>query len=461
MKPDSIRRMSLSSPPSPPTAIPLPRQVFQVNELLGTLKQGLEMNFPPLWVEGEISNFLAARSGHWYFTLKDDRAQIRCACFRNRNSGKAVPSEGQRVLVRGQATIYTQRGELQLIVEDLEDAGVGALHQAFERLKRKLQNEGLFETERKRPVPASPRCIGIITSADGAALHDILVTLRRRNPLAQVRLYPSLVQGLQAVQQLQQALQKALADKQCDVLLLTRGGGSLEDLQAFNDEGLARDIAAAHLPIVSAVGHEVDFSICDFVSDVRAATPTAAAELLSPDAGNWQRQRQGLEDQLQAHMQRKLALARQNQQNLHRRLQALSPNRRLQERSQWLDDLNRRLQQSTLRQIRLATQGLTQARQGLMRQHPHPRLQQLQSQHQDLQQALGRQMQRVLQAQRQRLLHTQQRLQALSPEQILQRGYSITRHGESIVRDPDLPPGTTLSIQLAHGRLCANVGEQD
>lgn len=453
--------MSQFLSPSSTTAAPTPRQVFQVNELLSTLKHGLEMNFPPLWVEGEISNFLAARSGHWYFTLKDARAQIRCACFRNRNKGKPLPREGQRMTLRGQATIYTQRGDLQLIVEDLEEAGAGALHQAFEQLKRLLHSEGLFDSDRKRALPASPRCIGIVSSADGAALHDILATLRRRNPLAAVRLYPSLVQGAQAPEQLRKALRQALNDNTCDVILLTRGGGSLEDLQAFNDESLAREIAAADTPIVSAVGHEVDFSISDFVADARAATPTAAAEMLSPDAQDWQRRIAQQRRQLQQLIQQRLLAAQQQAQQQQNRLLQQSPSRRLQERAQWLDDLQRRLLQLGQRHINQARQQLQYAHNSLAGQHPLTQIHHLQQQRDQQQQRLQLLTQHALTQQQQRLAHAHQRLVELSPQRVLQRGYSITRQGQQIVRQDDLADGSLLEIQLAQGELRAVVSKND
>ncbi len=453
--------MSRFTPPVADNSPPLPRSVFQVDELLETLKHGLEMNFPPLWVEGEISNFVAARSGHWYFTLKDARAQIRCACFRSRNMGKPLPAEGQRVLLRGQPTIYTQRGDLQLIVEDVQDAGAGALHAAFEQLKRKLQDEGLFEATRKKTLPDNPRCIGVITSPAGAALHDVLSTLRRRNPLLRVIVYPSLVQGAEAPNALRQALDTALARRECDVILLTRGGGALEDLQAFNDETLARQIAAAELPVVSAVGHEVDFSISDFVADARAATPTAAAELLSRDQTEWLRALARARTALTRTLRERLRLAQRELSHQQARLRALSPQRRAQERSQWLDDLQQRLHRTITHRLHNARRQLA-TEQRALRDHSPARHMARHNEHLSmLQLRLQRGLMAHMQQQRARLDHAHARLRDLSPHNVLARGYSITRHDGRIVREASLPAGSSLAIQLADGTIHATVGEKD
>ncbi|MGJ8670192.1 MAG: exodeoxyribonuclease VII large subunit [Oceanococcus sp.] len=461
MKPDIIRRMSSTLRPSNINIAPTPQQIFQVSELISTLKHGLEMNFPRFWVEGEISNFLAARSGHWYFTLKDQRSQIRCVCFRNRNMALPAPKEGARVMVRGQATLYVQRGDLQLLVEDLQDAGAGALHQAFERLKKKLQDEGLFDEAHKQGIPSNPRCIGIISSADGAAVHDVLATLQRRNPLSSVRLYHSSVQGELAPQQLRLALASALQDDACDVIVLSRGGGSLEDLQAFNDESLARDIAAAKLPIVSAVGHEVDFSICDFVADVRAPTPTAAAELLSPDSSAWLRRIEQQRQQLQQLLQNRISHARQDNQQQRRRLLALSPQRRLQDRAQWLDDLQRRLQQQARQNLATARLQLRQHQMRLQQASPLLDVTNAREQQKNLKHRMQELLVKQIENRQLRLLHAKERLAALSPTQVLQRGYSITRLGEKIVRQADLPAGSQLDIELAQGKIRATVSEND
>jgi len=265
------------------------RQVLSVSDLNRYSRELLEAAFPSVWVEGEISNFSAPSSGHWYFTLKDSDAQVRCAMFRNRNlRARLRPANGDRVLVRGSVSLYTARGEYQLIAEELEAAGAGALQRALELLRQRLAAEGLFAPERKRALPPFPAHLGVITSATGAALHDILTVLRRRYPPLRVSVFPVPVQGEGAGAQIAAAIASAnrvaaTLDPPLDVLLVGRGGGSLEDLWAFNEEILARAIHASALPVVSAVGHETDFTIADFVADVRAPTPSAAAELLTPD----------------------------------------------------------------------------------------------------------------------------------------------------------------------------------
>src|ERR1700747_477577 len=269
--------------------LPTPtRDVYSVSRLNREVRVLLERGLGVLWVEGELSNLSQPPSGHWYFSLKDRDAQLRCAMYRLRNSLVGfTPRAGMQVLVRGRISLYEPRGEFQLIIEHLEEGGVGALRREFERLKNRLAAEGLFAPERKRALPRCPRRIGVITSPSGAALHDILKILARRFPPAAVLIYPAPVQGAAAVPALVAALATAGARAECDVLILARGGGSLEDLWAFNDERLARAIAASPLPVVSAVGHEIDFTIADFVADVRAPTPSAAAEVVVPDRAAW------------------------------------------------------------------------------------------------------------------------------------------------------------------------------
>jgi exodeoxyribonuclease VII large subunit len=264
------------------------RDVYSVSRLNREARVLLERGFGTLWLEAEISNFSRPSSGHWYFCLKDAAAQVRCAMFRQRNMLCAFTArDGQKVLVRARIGLYEPRGEFQLIVDHLEDAGLGALQRQFEELRARLAAEGLFATARKRPLPTLPKRIGVITSPTGAAVRDILHVLARRFPAVAVLIYPVAVQGAQAPAELVAALKTAAARQECDVLILARGGGSLEDLWAFNDEKLARAIVASPIPVISGVGHEVDFTIADFAADVRAPTPSAAAELVVPDAEEW------------------------------------------------------------------------------------------------------------------------------------------------------------------------------
>src|SRR5579859_8203563 len=266
------------------------RNVFSVSRLNREVRLLLEKGLGVVWVEGELSNFSAPSSGHWYFSLKDRDAQLRCAMFRMKNASLGfTPKAGQQVLARGRISLYEPRGDYQLIVEHLEEAGIGALRREFERLKEKLAAEGLFALERKRSLPRFPRRVGVITSASGAALHDVLRVLARRYPPAAVLIYPTPVQGGAASAGLVAAIELASARAECDVLILARGGGSLEDLWSFNDERVARAIRASAIPVVSGVGHEVDFTIADFAADLRAPTPTGAAELVTPDVSTWRR----------------------------------------------------------------------------------------------------------------------------------------------------------------------------
>lgn len=321
--------------------------IYSVSELNTAVRELLEHSFPPLWVEGEISNLARPRSGHWYFSLKDENAQVRCAMFRNKNLRVgAAPRDGQLVRVRARVSLYPARGDFQLIVEHLEDAGDGALQRAFEQLKRKLAAEGLFDADRKRQPPALPRRIGVITSATGAAIRDVLSVLRRRYPLGEVLLYPVPVQGEAAPAAIVRALQRAGERRDCDVLLLTRGGGSLEDLQAFNDEDVARAIRACPIPVIAGVGHEIDVTIADFAADLRAPTPSAAAELACPDQRDWARRVDELRRRLAAAMQSRLTDAERDLNHRRQRLDNLHPERRLQQSMQRSDELEVRLRRS-------------------------------------------------------------------------------------------------------------------
>ncbi|HAB05142.1 MAG TPA: exodeoxyribonuclease VII large subunit, partial [Alcanivorax sp.] len=304
----------------------------------------LEGSFPLIWLQGEISNLARPRSGHIYFSLKDDRAQVNAAMFRNRNSLlRFQPRDGQQILVRARVTVFVPRGGFQIIVEHMEEAGEGALRAQFEALKAKLESEGLFAQERKRPLPAWPRRIGVITSPSGAAIRDVLQVLKRRAPSIPVVIYPTPVQGAEAPAQIRRALALAIQRNECDVLVLGRGGGSLEDLWAFNDEALVRAVADSPIPVVSAVGHEVDVSLCDFAADVRAPTPSAAAELISPD-GDALLARLGVLGRRQRHLVvQNLRGQRQRLEGLARRLHARHPNRQLEQTRQQVDELQARM----------------------------------------------------------------------------------------------------------------------
>jgi exodeoxyribonuclease VII large subunit len=343
---------------SPPERIP-ERTIYTVSRLNEQVKDLLEHSFPLLWIEGEISNFTSPASGHWYLSLKDEQAQVRCAMFRGRNQTAGfLPKNGMQVLVRARVGLYAPRGEFQLILEHMEQSGEGALRRAFEQLKQKLQAEGLFDETRKKPLPAIPRSIGVITSPTGAALRDILNVLRRRYPLGEVVIYPVPVQGTEAAPAIVRALQVAAERQDCDVLLVARGGGSLEDLWAFNEEIVARAIHACPLPVVSGVGHEIDFTIADFVADLRAPTPSAAAELASPNTGEWRALLERLPQQLAQVQNRRLQQFGQRQAFLAKRLSQLHPGRRLEQLMQRLDEFEQRLLRATERALEKKTHAL-------------------------------------------------------------------------------------------------------
>jgi exodeoxyribonuclease VII large subunit len=338
----------------PPSSVK-PGDVLSVSQLNRLARQLIEDCFPMIWVEGEISNLSRPSSGHWYFTLKDSGAQVRCAMFRARNIRlKFQPVEGSKIMLKGTLSLYEARGDYQLIAEDMQPAGQGLLAAKFEQLKQKLQTEGLFDPSRKKPVPAHPRHIAVITSATGAAIHDILTVLKRRSPSTRITLIPVPVQGEQAPGAIARAIVVAntlvaTGEKDFDVILAGRGGGSLEDLWAFNDERVARAIAASGLPIVSAVGHEVDFTIADFVADVRAATPSAAAELLSTDQREYAQKITALRLRLINRWQHIATQTRQRISWHEKRLQTQHPGQRLRQRVLRLDELELRSRQAMLR----------------------------------------------------------------------------------------------------------------
>ena len=321
-------------------------RVFRVAELNFAIKQLLESSIPLLWVRGEISNLVKAASGHFYFSLKDDKAQVRCVMFRHKNQLLKEPiANGQQVEVLAVATLYEQRGDFQLTVEQMRPAGLGILYERFERLKQLLESQGLFAAERKRALPTFPNCIGIVTSPQAAALRDVLTTLRKRLPGVPVVLYPAPVQGAGSAEKIAAAIEVANRRAECDVLILCRGGGSIEDLWAFNEEAVARAIAASGIPIVSGVGHETDFTIADFVADERAPTPTAAAQRVVPDRHALLRVLQGQAQHLQRAQRNRLQNAMQAVDYLQRRL--VHPAQQLRRQTLQLDQLQQRMQRAT------------------------------------------------------------------------------------------------------------------
>jgi exodeoxyribonuclease VII large subunit len=388
--------------------------VYTVSKLNQQIRELLEQHFASLWIQGEISNFKRAPSGHWYFSLKDSTAQVRCAMFRLQNNGLGfIPRDGMQVLIYARVSLYAERGDYQLIIEHLEEAGDGLLHRAFEALKTRLAEEGLFNVAHKKHLPKFPRCIGIITSPGGAAIHDILTVLKRRAAHIPIIIYPTLVQGNEAKEQIVNALMLANQRQECDVLILARGGGSLEDLWPFNEEIVVRAIFTSKIPIVTGIGHEIDFTICDFVADYRAPTPSAAAELVSPHHEEWLQQIISLQKRLTQGMQHEWRHHYTLWESLRRRLR--HPAHYWQEQAQRLDYYEHNLIKA---------------------------------------------QQHIFQKKLASLQHTSHALDAISPLNTLKRGYAIVSHDKHIINDAQqLKRGEKITAQLSKGELLCIVEE--
>ena len=434
--------------------------ILSVSEFVRNVKSVLEYNFPAVWVAGEISNLAMPRSGHWYFTLKDDQGQVRCAMFRQSNQRLNFrPDEGSQVLVKARVSLYEARGDFQLIVDSMEDAGVGALQRAYEELKNKLQTQGLFDQQHKKPLPEIPRCAGIITSATGAALHDILNVLKRRFPALPIIIYPAQVQGEQAPEQLIHALKQAQQHAECDVLIIGRGGGSIEDLWAFNNEALARAVYQCSIPIISSVGHEIDFTICDFVADVRAATPSAAAELISPDQIEWSNWLSGIENRLQQLINQQISSYQQQLQWQQKRLK--HPGRALEEISQRIDDFSTRMEQSIRVQLQFRHEKLLTLGARLEQHSPAHLLIQKKEQLTYLHQRLQQSLQTDIEQRQHKLASLAREMDAYSPLTTLGRGYTLVKneHNELIKSGSQLKVGQKLQLFFAQDQALVKVEE--
>jgi exodeoxyribonuclease VII large subunit len=454
------------------------RNVVSVSQLNRSARRLLEGEFDLVYVEGEISNFANPSSGHWYFTLKDDKAQLRCAMFRNRNQRiRFVPRNGLQIIVRGKISLYEGRGEYQLIAEHMEEAGDGALRRAYEKLKASLLAEGLFDEGTKKPIPTMPQHVGIITSPTGAAIHDVLTVMQRRFPAINISIIPVQVQGDVSPAQIVDALKFAnqyLPDP-FDLILMTRGGGSLEDLWSFNTEVVARAVYDSHIPVVCAVGHESDVSIADFVADLRAPTPSAAAELITPDVSEWLMKLSRLDKSISDGMKSVLDRQQNHLGHITRRLR--HPGQRLQDLGQRLDDMEIRLKnsfryrlgtinlddisfrlQSALQrkleklssEVRLLSRGLV---------NPQVKIATLKAKNSELASGLNRlanHMQEKKQASFQSLV---QKLNTLSPLSTLQRGYAIVSTSDDrIIRQADeVSKGDMIKAQLEEGQVVAEV----
>ena len=440
------------------------REVYTVSRLNREARNLVEGGFPPLWIEGELSNLSRPGSGHLYFSLKDHDAQVRCAMFRMAASRvRFAPRDGLKVLARARVTLYEARGEFQLQVEHLEEAGEGALRRAFEALKTRLAAEGLFDQAAKRALPPLPRRIGVLTSPAGAAIRDVLHVLERRFPAIPVLVYPIPVQGAEAAPRIAHMLRTASRRAECDVLILTRGGGSLEDLWPFNEEIVARAIRASSIPVVSAVGHEIDVTIADFAADLRAPTPSAAAELVVPDAQDWMRQREALSGRLLRAGRRMLARARERWTWLGGRLAQQHPRTHLRQQMQRLDELTLRLGAAQTRAVERARTRLERATARLAAASPAVRIERLIERAATLARRLRERMTRRLERDRTSLAAAARALQAVSPLATLARGYAIVSAPDGeVVRDASqVAPGDRISARLAHGRLNAIVQSRE
>jgi exodeoxyribonuclease VII large subunit len=438
------------------------QQIFTVTRLNSAVRMILELDLGLVWLTGELSNLAMPSSGHWYFSLKDISAQVRCAMFKGNNRRVPFrPQDGMQVLVQARVSLYEPRGDYQLIIESMQPAGDGMLALRFEELKRRLGAEGLFDEGRKRPLPREPRAVGLITSATGAALHDMLTVLGRRAPDLPVFIYPTQVQGSAAIGQIVSAIALANRRAEVDVLIVGRGGGSLEDLWCFNEEAVARAIAGSTIPVISAVGHEVDVTISDFAADLRAPTPSAAAELVAPDRSARAQRLVHLKQRLVQAISRRQTAARHGFALLQKRLDHQDPKRRLEQQSQRLDELSGRLQQLLNLRLHQGERRLANLELRLQARSPEKLLAAGKRRHQLAQERLHTLMNKRQDLAAHRLAMLSARLDGISPLATLGRGYSITRtpNGEVISRAAQVSPGQQLVTTLAEGSLRVRVEE--
>ena len=438
---------------------------YTVSELNRLSRQTLESKFPLIWVEGEISNFSMPASGHWYFKMKDETATISCAMFRKQNSRSSFkPQNGIKALARCKITIYEVSGNYQLIIEQIESAGIGALQRKFEELKKQLFNEGIFDDEHKLPIPKYPKKIGIITSPTGAAIQDILSILKRRYPIASVLVYPSIVQGntldgTSAAKELTERIIFANKVSNCDVLILTRGGGSIEDLWAFNDETLARSIHNSNVPIISAVGHEIDYTICDFVSDCRAPTPSAAAEIVSPDINSIVQRLNEKELQLNHMILGFLQARYQKIDNLFIRIK--NPNDYLFHVKTQIEGLRNRIYKNITSKIKIDKETLTHIDKNLQRNHPSEYLYNLFDRLCVLEKRLNNEVIELLITKRKKWESSLRLLEAVSPLNTIKRGYAIVLNKDKkiIKRTSDIKINDRIFTMLGDGGVFSNIEE--
>ncbi len=444
-----------------PSADPVEREILSPSELVRSARALIEQHFGLIWIEGEISNFARPASGHFYFSLKDAQAQVRCAMFKPKSTWlRFRPADGMRVLVRARVSLYEARGEFQMIVEHMEEAGEGALLREFEKLKARLAAEGLFDAANKRAIPELPRRIGVITSPTGAAIRDVLSVISRRFPMLDIEILPVPVQGNEAAPAIVAMLNAASAAARHDVLLLTRGGGSLEDLWAFNDEALARAIRASSIPVVCAVGHEIDFTIADFAADLRAPTPSAAAELLVPDATALRRHVDEIRKRLQQHLRRELQNRAQRTDHVHARLRAQHPLAQLARADERLSNTVSRLRMANRNRLIAAHNRLDIPVSRLQAQRPGMKLTAARERINTLDARMYTFTAHRLAARGSRLSELARALNAISPLATLQRGYAIlvdTDNGQVIRSPAQVAPGKALRARVAEGEFKVKV----
>ncbi len=437
------------------------RDIYSVSRLVSESRAVIEGSFPLLWIEGEISNLARPASGHIYFSLKDSAAQVRCAMFRMRGRHLHFsPQNGIHVMVRARISLYEARGEFQIIVEQMEEAGFGELQRAFEALKKRLGEAGLFDTTGKKALPTLPQRIGVITSPTGAAIRDILSVTKRRFPAIPLLIYPVPVQGEEAAMKIVEAIKLADKRQECDLLILARGGGSLEDLWSFNEESVAHAIFNCAIPIISAIGHEIDFTIADFVADQRAATPSAAAELATPDQEEWRLQLARHQVRLTALLTAQLKQQQQQLQWLERRITQQHPGHRLRSQAQRLDELEQRLHTAWRHHYQQHRSHLNELSAKLHQQTPQHQLQQLQSRHATLRQRLMQSQQHLLERKQQQLTLLGRALDGVSPLATLNRGYAIVKQVSTqriVRRAMGIKKGEQIETRLAQGRLLCTV----
>jgi exodeoxyribonuclease VII large subunit len=437
--------------------------VYSVSEITRDVRAILEAAFETAWIEGEISNYRMAASGHAYFVLKDDKAQIKCVLFRGQRVGmKFTPEDGDQVLLLGRVTVYEARGDYQVIVEAMEPKGLGALQKAFEQLKEKLAKEGLFDESRKQPLPEIPWKIGIVTSPTGAAIRDMIHVIQRRNPKTSILLYPAKVQGEGSAEEIAQGIRELNKRKDIDVLIVGRGGGSIEDLWAFNEEVVARAIADSKIPVVSAVGHEIDFTVADFVADLRAPTPSAAAELVVPKLNDIVQDLQYLTHQMIERVEEDIEDYRERLRYLIDRRFFREPRQILEAPTQRLDEMVQRLLRGLDQWVLIKRGNLTQIGYRLFQASPSRKLKTLSERRIDLVARMVRRIEAQIKLKIEKLGGVAKSLDALSPLNVLDRGYSITtstKTEKAVTSSKQMHKGDTVRIRLAQGQLDCTVDE--